>query len=729
MSEQLTPNPSVPTQIVQELKFPKYINNLGIIPTSYKDSMSYYECLAWLCKYLEETVIPTLNQNGEAVEELQGLYIELNSYVTHYFDNLDVQQEIDNKLDQLVADGTLYNIIYEYQNETNELIANYQAVVDSTLLGFNEKINNIVSGVPAGAYDTLSDLETANPPHNKVYVVKANNNWYYYDTINSEWTSGGVYGNQVIGTKAVKNVNLQNNIIPVEITKNLYNKNFITKGYYLDTNDIPQTNANYCYSNYIEIDNSKTYYIKYILNSQLYCSYYDSNLNYISREVFASNVSIVATLTIPATAQYIRISTLTAKIDNIIITESQYSQYYPQTFKPLGNIENITIESCNFINKLPNLIDKNNVILGKFISYVSGLETVNAGYFATNFIKIKPNTSYELSESRNAFQLAFYDIEKRYISGNYQGDTNPGIMTSPTNAEYVRVSALIQYLDTISYCESSNIGYENGNELIDNIKINENNIIKNTIYVGANEEYTSLKEGIEKATETFDSTVIVRNGTYNLYNEFGGDDFFDNYDNNSSVGIILKNRVKVIFENGAKVTFNYTGNNQIVTSRFSPFNSGVYGYELYNATVECTNCRYCLHDEQYSQMAKYISRIENCKFTITTSGASPYSHFCIGMGLGHNGDINIKNNYCNTTILIHNNASTTDTSALSNVVVKDNYLEHGTCQLEHCGASQLSTQMLVSNNSVASDIIVQHNQSAYIRDNIVVYKWNNEIHS
>ncbi len=53
MSNQITPNPSVPSQVVQEVKFPKFVNNLGIIPTSYKDSMSYYECLAWLCKYLD----------------------------------------------------------------------------------------------------------------------------------------------------------------------------------------------------------------------------------------------------------------------------------------------------------------------------------------------------------------------------------------------------------------------------------------------------------------------------------------------------------------------------------------------------------------------------------------------------------------------------------------------------------------------------------------------------
>ncbi len=114
MSNQITPNPSAPSQVVAEVTFPRWINNLGIIPTSYKDSMSYYECLAWLCKFLEETVIPSVNENGEAVEELQNLYIELNSYVAHYFETLDVQEEINNKLDDMVEDGTLPEIVASY---------------------------------------------------------------------------------------------------------------------------------------------------------------------------------------------------------------------------------------------------------------------------------------------------------------------------------------------------------------------------------------------------------------------------------------------------------------------------------------------------------------------------------------------------------------------------------------------------------------------------------------
>lgn len=42
---------------------------------------------------------------------LQDAFNDLKSYVTNYFKNLDVQEEINNKLNSMIADGTLLNII------------------------------------------------------------------------------------------------------------------------------------------------------------------------------------------------------------------------------------------------------------------------------------------------------------------------------------------------------------------------------------------------------------------------------------------------------------------------------------------------------------------------------------------------------------------------------------------------------------------------------------------
>lgn len=156
------------------------------IPLAFDESMSYYETLLGLLNYLQNVVIPTVNNNANAVAELQNLYIKLKNYVDDYFTNLDVQQEINNKLDAMVEDGTLTTLIGNYVQP----LINIQ---NSRIDNINDKVNSVASGSPKGVYDTLSDLQSDNPDHDYIYVVSANGHWYYYNTTNSAWTDGGLY--------------------------------------------------------------------------------------------------------------------------------------------------------------------------------------------------------------------------------------------------------------------------------------------------------------------------------------------------------------------------------------------------------------------------------------------------------------------------------------------------------------------------------------------------------
>ena len=92
---------------IQDLKpFKRLCVTIGNLPTAYIESMSYYECTTYLVNYLTKEVVPTVNNNSEVVKELQ-------TYVEHYFDNLDVQEEINNKLDEMAESGVLADIINE----------------------------------------------------------------------------------------------------------------------------------------------------------------------------------------------------------------------------------------------------------------------------------------------------------------------------------------------------------------------------------------------------------------------------------------------------------------------------------------------------------------------------------------------------------------------------------------------------------------------------------------
>ena len=95
--------------------FGKFCVTMGMIPTSYKESLTYEEQLLWFCSFLDKEVIPSVNNNADAI-------IELQNYVANYFDNLDIQEEINNKLDEMAESGELADIIAQYLNLAGVLV-------------------------------------------------------------------------------------------------------------------------------------------------------------------------------------------------------------------------------------------------------------------------------------------------------------------------------------------------------------------------------------------------------------------------------------------------------------------------------------------------------------------------------------------------------------------------------------------------------------------------------
>ena len=79
------------------------------------DAMTYYQMLCKVVGYLKDVV-----ENNLAIQENQELvlnaYNQLQKFVNDYFDNLDVQDEINNKLDEMAESGVLQEIITAYLN-------------------------------------------------------------------------------------------------------------------------------------------------------------------------------------------------------------------------------------------------------------------------------------------------------------------------------------------------------------------------------------------------------------------------------------------------------------------------------------------------------------------------------------------------------------------------------------------------------------------------------------
>ena len=144
----------IPTMKVIPLK--KICMTIGQLPTAYLETLSYYEMLVWFIEYLKNNIIPTINNNASAVQEVQSIVLslqeyinnyknsidsdveELEEYMNNYFENLDVQEEINNKLDQMLEDGVLEQIIEQFIQST--AIWCFDTVADM------KKATNLING-------------------------------------------------------------------------------------------------------------------------------------------------------------------------------------------------------------------------------------------------------------------------------------------------------------------------------------------------------------------------------------------------------------------------------------------------------------------------------------------------------------------------------------------------------------------------------------------------------
>lgn len=118
MSDERTIKPNSPADFTPQLGDYKTLQPFRywcqkVLPLVYDDSLSYYELLCKVVDYLNKTMEDVETLHGD-VTSLRSAYEELQSYVNNYFATLDVQEEINNKLDSMAKDGTLTNLIRAY---------------------------------------------------------------------------------------------------------------------------------------------------------------------------------------------------------------------------------------------------------------------------------------------------------------------------------------------------------------------------------------------------------------------------------------------------------------------------------------------------------------------------------------------------------------------------------------------------------------------------------------
>ena len=87
------------------------------------DALTEWQLFCKLGKEINK-IIDSQNIVGEQAETLTNAFNTLKNYVDNYFNNLDVQDEINNKLNEMAQDGTLQEIITSYLNVNGILAFN-----------------------------------------------------------------------------------------------------------------------------------------------------------------------------------------------------------------------------------------------------------------------------------------------------------------------------------------------------------------------------------------------------------------------------------------------------------------------------------------------------------------------------------------------------------------------------------------------------------------------------
>ena len=201
-------NNDINEKIVHAAPVPPFVRFVAsAVPMVFDNSLSYYEALCALWKWLQDDVIDVINNNAtvtehyiEMDEETRQLFIELKSYVDNYFDNLDVQEEINNKLDDMVEAGTLQEIITSYLQAnvawTFNTVADMKSSTNLVDGSYAQTLGFRSANDGGGAIYKISDSGTANE---RDVIALSNSLYAHYVDVDKQVTPEqfGAYGDGI----------------------------------------------------------------------------------------------------------------------------------------------------------------------------------------------------------------------------------------------------------------------------------------------------------------------------------------------------------------------------------------------------------------------------------------------------------------------------------------------------------------------------------------------------
>lgn len=273
-------------------------------------------------------------------EETRGEWNTLHDYVQNYFENLNVQTEIDNKINAMIADGTFADIVSPFVTAALPALVSGQlpdvvaAQISSVVAA---QISAVVAAqlpsvAAAAAAAEVGDWLTAHIDPDTGYVID--------DTLT-------VQGAAADAKAAGDVISILNNdlyqSINIERGNNLLNPNTIVTDTILTSSGAEDENSNYVTTDFIDVNNITTINVFYnstgtgsivAYNNVRHLCFYDANKDFISGS--HEDTQHEGPFTVFTGARYVRFSIVKMSWQANYFMVSNIDDEVPTTFIPYG---------------------------------------------------------------------------------------------------------------------------------------------------------------------------------------------------------------------------------------------------------------------------------------------------------------------------------------------------------------------------------------------------------
>lgn len=642
-----------------------------VLPLVYDDSLSYYELLCKVVDYLNKTMEDVETLHGD-VTNIHNAYNKLQNYVNDYFSTLDVQEEINHKLDNMVKDGELLNIITPTLTSTvnawlNTNIEPSTGAIDKTLSANNAGANSLTVGnlfdfligksVPANNGPVYTTIETGKFwQNNSNTLVKAiNNNTNIVTPIFVKAFQRCVvkgaynYFSYVVTTHGFQQLSeVANDYGEKVITKS---ENFIlllSENLSHSTNHATVTCVENNYLNTIIDNNDNKEYTRQVYDgNQVSLGLY----NHSSKKVTpSSNSYIVKPYPIYKGRKY-TLKHVYGYFCNILygstceaITENTWGDYPEYTFvaedngwllitihpEQLYKAQIIDGDSMNETYYYGTLEEEPIDIITDYEKTINVKKRLKGGYYNrdTGYVqfadtayymppyKIKRGRKYTITHCYGYFTLVGYNGVLTPITNETWGDY-PEYTFVAEDDGLLYLTVHKDMLDSVTFVDGSNVAT---NLKIDKTLWWKSNTLKleNTsrITVGVSKQFSTIVSAVNYAKLNGGGDIYIDSGTYDIFNELGGEEWLKTVTSGELNGLDLTDsNINLIGVGNVILTMRLPDTvTKDQSSRISCVNLSRANNELRNLTIIGKNCRYAMHDEGNGGNYNVVHKVKNCKF-------------------------------------------------------------------------------------------------------------------